>query len=103
MDHTVHVKRVDMLYLAAYTEGGRYFGRALLRAFTVFDIAVPIIHDIMGRVRLVIFGGRGTGSVRSIGRILIQIYCIVIWGILPQYSTIVLVDLHVRTPNLLEP
>ena len=48
MDHTVHVKRVHMLYLAAYTEGGRYFGRALLQASTVFDIAVPIIHDYHG-------------------------------------------------------
>ena len=32
---TTQVKRVDMLYLGAYTEGGRYFGWVLLRAFTV--------------------------------------------------------------------
>ena len=31
----VRVKRVDMLYLGANTEGGRYFGWGLLRAFTV--------------------------------------------------------------------
>ena len=32
---TTRVKRVDMLYLGAYTEGGRYYGWALLRALTV--------------------------------------------------------------------
>ena len=32
---TTRVKRVDVLYLGAYTEGGRYFVWALLRAFTV--------------------------------------------------------------------
>ena len=31
---TTRVKRVDMLYLGAYTEGGRYFRWALLRVFT---------------------------------------------------------------------
>ena len=40
----------------------------------------------MGRVRLVIFGCCGTGSVRSIGRILIHIHCIGILSILPQYN-----------------
>ena len=32
---TIQVKHVDMLYLGAYTEGGRYFGRALLQVFMV--------------------------------------------------------------------
>ena len=31
------IKLVDMLYLGAYTEGRRYFGRALLKAFTVVE------------------------------------------------------------------
>ena len=46
--YTVPVKRVDMLYLVAYTEGGRYFGWVFLRSVTVFDIAVPITHDYHG-------------------------------------------------------
>ena len=56
--------------------------------------------DVLGCVSLVIFGCSGSGSVRSIDRIQIQIHWIVICWIQPQYSTIVLVD---GTLSLLEP
>ena len=39
---TTQVKRVDMLYLGTYMEGGRYFGWALLRTFMVVGLGLSI-------------------------------------------------------------
>ena len=49
---TTRVKRVDMLYLGTYTEGGRYFGRALLPAFTVWPAVElqPVYLNILVHV-----------------------------------------------------
>ena len=47
------IKRVDMLYLGAYMEGGCYFGWALLQAFTVRILESPF-RDVIGSLKFAI-------------------------------------------------
>ena len=57
---TTRVKRVDMLYLGAYTQGGRCFAWALVRAFTVDSRK---LHEVtQGHAQELAGGGGGVAA-----------------------------------------